>query len=62
MTPKKEEVLLDAIRNKYPHQADSLEAYFWRGWKFIGHGANDSIDIKFKSEVAYIRTDGTFRY
>lgn len=62
MSPKKEAALLDAIRNKYPQQAESLETFIWAGWKFNGHGRSDSVNIKRKFANAYIRTDGTMGY
>jgi len=62
MKAAKEEALLEAVRNKFPEQARSLESYIWAGWEFDGHGSSDSVNIKRKLETAYIRADGTMRY
>lgn len=62
MTPKKEEVLLEAIRNKFPKQSETLDNCFWQKWEFNGHGSSNSINIKRDKETAYIRTDGSIRY
>lgn len=58
----KETEIINNVSAKFPEQARSLESFLWAGWKFDGFGANDSIDIKRKSEVMYIRTDGIARY